>query len=67
MQEVFRELSIEIPTNESSLMITSEYQEFLKIKAAAHNVGLMVRYRIIWIVCAKYLFITSFFIIKPDM
>ena len=29
MQEIFRELSIKIPANESSLMITSEYQEFL--------------------------------------
>ena len=67
MKEVLGELAIEVPTDESSFMISSEYEESFGIETAAHDVCFVVLNRVIWVILTEKELIVIGFRILPDV
>ena len=67
MEHVLRELAIEVPSDQSSLGISSEDKESLNIETTTHDVCLMLRDGVSWVVLAQNRFIVISLWIWPDM
>ena len=67
MQEVLGELAFKVPPNKSSFMISSENEEFFDVKAAAHNVCLVMKNGVIRIILAQNLLIVISFGVWPNV